>query len=302
MDHIIGTENDASYPNTTWNPNPDESNLTENDWYLLESFGVNSLVYTGTNGYEPKATWAARASKVIARRYTFGINIAGVGIIGNSNSSGQDLFDFGFLSAIMTSLDAWGSSDDYYGASSASVKWWSRQEVSDLTHLYSLTPSIQVDTVDSDIYFRYIEGAKLVLDFSSSSESCSILRYTGGDRVIADVSEESEAQTTSTSYVSRLSLTTPILLLGARYKVEWFLEIGQENGYNVGYKVDVDGTTESECVLANGTGSKNFHSICGHSISTALNGTISVVISYKNASGSGTAYIRRARILITRLA
>jgi hypothetical protein len=202
----------------------------------------------------------------------------------------------------MTSLDAWGSSDDYYGASSAAVKWWSRPEVSDLTHLYSLSPSIQVDTVDSDVYFRYIEGAKLLLDFSSSSETSAILRYSGGDCVIANSAEESEAQTTSTSYVARLSLTTPKLLLGARYKVEWFLEIGQENGYNVGYKVDVDGTTEAESVLVNGTGAKNFHSICGNLVSTALDDAISVVISYKNASGSGTAYIRRARIVVTRLA
>ena len=35
MDHVIGTVNDTSYPNTTWNSGVVESKLNENDWYLL---------------------------------------------------------------------------------------------------------------------------------------------------------------------------------------------------------------------------------------------------------------------------
>lgn len=180
MDHVIGTENDVSYPNSTWNPTPSDSNLTENDWYLLESFGVNSLTYTSTNGYEPKATWASRITKSLGHRSTFGINLAGIGVIGNSNSEGQNLFNFGSVSALMASLDGWGSSDDYYGASSAAVKWWDRVDVSGLVDLYSLSPTVQVDTGDSDVYIRYIKGAQLSLDFSDEAEACSVIRYDGG--------------------------------------------------------------------------------------------------------------------------
>ena len=42
MDHIVGVVNDPTYPNSTFNPGLVASNLTEEDWYLLESYPCNT--------------------------------------------------------------------------------------------------------------------------------------------------------------------------------------------------------------------------------------------------------------------
>lgn len=173
MDHIIGTINDPSFPNTTWNASLDESNLTEDDWYLLESFPINTTAYSGTDGYESKTDWAYRGGKAIAHRYTYGINIATVGIINNDNSDGQNLFDFGFVSSLMWSLEAYGSSDTSYGASSATVKPWVIPDIGRL-FIWSITATVVVDNGDSDIYWRFVGHGKLKLDFSSGTQLCAI--------------------------------------------------------------------------------------------------------------------------------
>jgi hypothetical protein len=176
MDHIIGTENDTSYPNTTWNPDEDPSNLTEDDWYLLESFPVNDTAYTAStpDGYEPKADWASRGVKAQGHRATYGINLAAAGIIDNDNSNGQDLFDFLFVSACMWALDAVGSSDTSYAASSAAVDFWTRPDVSKMGPIYSLNSSVQMDQGDADVYWRYVSFGRFKLDFSDSAQDATV--------------------------------------------------------------------------------------------------------------------------------
>jgi len=179
MDHIIGTANDVSYPNTTWNPDTNASNLTYNDWYLLESHAINTTAYTAStpDGYEAKADWAARGLKAQGHRATYGINLAGVGVISNGHGSAQDLFDFLFTSSMMWALDAIGSSDTSYGASSAAVTWWTRPDVSKMGPTYSLNCSVQVDASDSDVYWRYVQCGKFSLDFSSSAQDSDITKW-----------------------------------------------------------------------------------------------------------------------------
>lgn len=173
-DHVLGTANDPSYPNTTWNPSLNQSNLTQNDWALLESFGINTLVYTGTGGYEGKTNWLARGTKAVIHRYNYGINIAGVGVIDNGNANGQDLFQFGYVSACMWALECFGTSDSYYGSSSAMVDWWTRPSVSNLGKIWKLVPNISLSGLSSDVYFRYFKHGRLKLDFTSSSEDSVI--------------------------------------------------------------------------------------------------------------------------------
>lgn len=175
IDHVIGTDEDISFPNSTYNPNHIESTLGADDWFLLESLAVNTLAYSG--GYEPKNDWSTRIYKSILARYYYGINLAGVCIINNDNSSGQGLFDFAYVSALMGCLDGFGSSDHYYGASSAQVKFWDRPDLSQLGRLYAPSPSIQLDANDADVYLRYLDFGRLRLDFSSGSESYAIDQY-----------------------------------------------------------------------------------------------------------------------------
>jgi hypothetical protein len=174
MDNIIGTAEDPSYPNSTWNPSLNPSNLTENDWYLLESFAVNTTAYSG--GYTDKTSWAIRGEKAKGHRVTYGINLAAAAIIDNGNVAGEDLFDFHFISSLMYSLEAQGSSDTSYGAGGA-VDWWPRPDVIGMGRLWSLSPSIQEDVGDADVYLRYVDAGRFKLDFSAGAQTSSITKW-----------------------------------------------------------------------------------------------------------------------------
>lgn len=174
MDHIIGTANDTSYPNTAWNSGLAESTLTTDDWYLLESTPINTTAYSVDDGYQSKSDWTARGEKAKTHRYNYGINLAACGIINDDNASGQDLFNFGFIASMMYSLEAWGTSDTSYGSSSAKAKWWTRPDVSGLGIIAWLSPAIIEDSGDSDIYWRYTQFGRFYVDFSSSAQDSDI--------------------------------------------------------------------------------------------------------------------------------
>lgn len=175
IDHIIGTENDVSYPNTTYNAGPSASNLDEDDFYLLESFAVNTLAYTGD--YEAKADWLVRGEKATGHREEYGINLVASCVIQDGHANDQDLLDFAFTSAMIFNLEGFGSSDHYYGASSAKTEFLTRPDVSGIGEVYTLYPVVKVDVGDSDVYHRYTQFGKLSLDFSSGSEDSNIEKY-----------------------------------------------------------------------------------------------------------------------------
>lgn len=175
-DHILGTANDTSYPNTTYNSGEVESSLTSSDWVLLESFAVNDAAYSSNGGYATKSEWAARGAKAVSLRAQYGTKFAAVGIIADSSGSGQDLFDFAFVSACMFSLDASGTSHTSYGSSGA-TKWWARPDVSNMGSIWSINPSVQVDALDSDVYWRFVQNGKFSVDHSASAQDSSITKY-----------------------------------------------------------------------------------------------------------------------------
>ena len=177
MDHIIGTTDDVNFPNTTWNPSIVASTLTENDWYLLESFPINTSAYSGTDGYESKSDWDYRGVKAQSYRYTYGINLAAVGIINNDNSSGQALFDFQYISSCMFALEAVGTSDTSYGANSATVTFWTRPDISEMGRIWTLSTAIRSDTLDADVYLRYVDFGRFKLDFSTGAQTYLVSKY-----------------------------------------------------------------------------------------------------------------------------
>jgi len=177
-DHILGTVNDTSYPNTTYNSSLIASKLTTIDWILLESFPINTTAYTtsGQLGYESKLDWSTRGIKAQSLRNTYNINVAACGIINNGNSGGQDLFNFLFISALMWSLEAAGSSDTNYG-SGATVTYWPRPDVKDMGIVWNLNASVQQDIGDSDVYYRYSEMSRMLLDYSTGAQISSITKW-----------------------------------------------------------------------------------------------------------------------------
>lgn len=175
-DNILGTADDASFPNSTYNPGAVESHLTSTDWILLESLSVNTTAYSGNAGYESKTDWYVRCQKIISLRATYGVNFAASCVINNGNVNGQALFNFSFISSLSYNMEAVGSSDTGYAASSAAVTWWTRPDVSGMGRVWSLSPSVQVDTLDADVYHRYTDTAKLSLDFSTGAQVSGIAK------------------------------------------------------------------------------------------------------------------------------
>lgn len=173
-DNILGTANDPSYPNTTFNPGEVESNLTQDDWVLLESLAVNTTAYSASDGYASKWDWSARVAKAISLRATYKVNFASVGIIADADANAQDLFDFAFVSALMASLEANGTSDTSYGSGSAKTSHLVRPDTTKVGTVWTRNASIQLDATDADVYLRYSEFAKLSLDFSDGAQASSI--------------------------------------------------------------------------------------------------------------------------------
>jgi hypothetical protein len=141
----------------------------------MESFPINTT--TWSPGYETESEWLARGQKIMGHRQTYGVNVAGVGIIDNGNAAGQDLFDFGFIAALMWALSAFGTSDTDYAPSTSTVDWWTRPDVSGLEFLWSLDPSVQEDAGDADVCWRFVRNGKLMVDFSTAAQASSITKW-----------------------------------------------------------------------------------------------------------------------------
>lgn len=169
IDHVIGLENDLNYPNTTFNPGLVETNIYPDDWYLLESFAVNTDVYTVNGGYTNKNDWYVRGNKALEKRKGYEFNLASVGIINDDNPEGQDLFDFAYRSALAYSLDANGTSDSNYGAISAKTKYWERPKPYHFTKEEDFT--VIVDGHNPDVFLRFLPFMKIILSFNSNTSS-----------------------------------------------------------------------------------------------------------------------------------
>jgi len=175
IDHVIGVVNDPSYPNATWNPTPTASKLDAADWYLLESSPIGEGLYAG-NDYQPYAEWIAKANTCISRRETFGIRLASVSTIDDTNVNGQTMYDFHFMAAVMCSLDAQGSSDLLYGSGTAKTKMWARPDVSNMGLTWVLSPDILAMVGSADKFLRYLKFGKLLLNYNAFTETFT--RYT----------------------------------------------------------------------------------------------------------------------------
>lgn len=116
--HIIGINDDVSYPNYIYNEWNQLSSLNAGDWYLLESCPIYNDIY------RMYPSDIMKLNKCIELRDEFGINLGSVSTISNNNASGQDLYNQHKDIAEIYGLDGVGSSDLYYGGSSSMVKKW----------------------------------------------------------------------------------------------------------------------------------------------------------------------------------
>jgi hypothetical protein len=172
MDHVIGTVNDVSFPNTTFNPSLHPSLLDSRDYYMLESFVVNTDAYGSNNNYATQSDFLVRGNKAISLSGQSGVKLAALNIINNANASGQNLFNFCYNAAVMFGIDLSGSSDSSYASGSAAVKFWNRPNKKHIgkTSVISVTQKLS----DTDVCLRYGDHARVLLDFSTGAQTSSI--------------------------------------------------------------------------------------------------------------------------------
>jgi len=174
IDHVLGTKNDLNYPNADFNGGHLDSNLNEDDWYLLESFSVNTDSYAGNGGYATREDVIARGEKAVLRRSEYGLNLAAVGIVANDSINAQALADFNYFSGLAYAIDAIGVSDSIYGAGSARSKFFQRPVHRDI----DVTEEVPEVAVFGDhVLLKYIDQSRITVDFTPGSESSSIVQF-----------------------------------------------------------------------------------------------------------------------------
>jgi len=124
IEHILGTENDSNFPNSTYNSGSVESNLESTDHYLLENLTIVNSSYEGLE------QWMKRIKAAKKKVVSYPINLNSVSIIDDADADGQKKFDDLYAAAKLLGLYATGSSSLTYGASGAAVNFWTRPDVS----------------------------------------------------------------------------------------------------------------------------------------------------------------------------
>jgi hypothetical protein len=119
------------------------------------------------------------------------------------------------------------------------------------------------------------------------------------DREVNEDKSGGESSTTLTSWQQKLRLTTPALPAG-KYVVEWYAEIKHSNTTQSEYieaRIESEDTTElGYCAWA----FPAWDDFGGFAVADLGAGVQNLDIDYR-AQGGGTAYIRRARILLWRI-
>ena len=167
IDHVLGIVNDGSYPNSTFNPGEVQSNLNSGDWYMLESYVTNTTAYSGNGGYTSVSDWSARGAKAASYRNIYNINMASLNVIANSDGNAQTLFNNTFYMSLQYAMDAVGSSDTNYGASSAQVNFWVRPKKALGTS--KKIPSVTQDVGNANKWIRYGKNSRLITDWTTAS-------------------------------------------------------------------------------------------------------------------------------------
>lgn len=124
--HVLSRVEDPLYPNANYNPQDNKSLLSEFDWYLFESDFINTDQYQDRDFLVDTWNWKDKMSEFDAAilERGKGVNIASCGIIEDSHSKGQTLFNLAYNAAILHDMNAIGTSDTLYGSSSSKSKMW----------------------------------------------------------------------------------------------------------------------------------------------------------------------------------
>lgn len=168
IDHVIGLEDDINFPNSIFNPDSLESDLEIGDWYLAESYVINPVY---NNGFVVQSDWRIKTANIRKAIKKYRINVASCGIIANDDVNGQNKFNFSFYASLGNELQAHGTSDINYAASSAIVKMWQIPEL--IYWKIGTTPKFDKE---NKIFYRNGQQQKR-LNLNFSTQECYISNY-----------------------------------------------------------------------------------------------------------------------------
>jgi hypothetical protein len=115
-------------------------------------------------------------------------------------------------------------------------------------------------------------------------------------------SNDAESSSTSTSWLRKVTLTTPILQGGVQYRIGWSAEI---KGTSTTQKTKVQLQLDNSIIFAaneiTAKASTDYVTISGFYYYTGTGISLNVGMDYCSSNPSNTAYIRRARLEIWRV-
>ena len=121
IDDVLSDEVEPLY-----NPKGLKSHITAGDYYLNESFVVNTVAYKDNDGFQDTLDIKIKSERAIRYRVTKGIKIAAIGIIRYHDFLNEKIeFYFKMMEtlALIYSYDSYGISDYMYAATSAALKF-----------------------------------------------------------------------------------------------------------------------------------------------------------------------------------
>jgi len=145
---------------------------------------------------------------------------------------------------------------------------------------------------------------KAALDNASPAPSAGNPFITGADPLLTDfgryftyASSEGQSSTTSASWQQKLRLTTPDVPAGT-YIVKWSFEWRQSStSRDFQARVQYDDTDDLMNMNEEPKDGSNYNPRSGFIVADLSAGVHTIDLDYSAESGSGTSYIRRARLL-----
>ncbi|MGQ4833697.1 MAG: hypothetical protein ACP6IS_07365 [Candidatus Asgardarchaeia archaeon] len=144
-DEVLG-----DYVNPLFNPNGIESFIGKNDFYLNESFVVNTVAFADRDGFQDNMDIIVKSQKSIKYRIKKGVKILGVGIADFSNLIDKDLeFYYNFVEAmaLVYSFDGYGLCDYMYSSKFGTLHFFRPRQIPH--NFYSLNPLPEITINES---------------------------------------------------------------------------------------------------------------------------------------------------------
>ena len=113
--------------NPIYNPNCEKTKLGRDDFYLSESFVVNTVAFAERDGFQPNEDIIIKSEKLVKYRIAKGIKIVGVGIAEFKKLIDIELeryFRFVESLALIYSFDGYGLCDYKYSVESTQIKFF----------------------------------------------------------------------------------------------------------------------------------------------------------------------------------